>query len=348
MKAHVVMLGCIAVMAAIFASCAKKATNDYWPAKEWRTTEPGKVRMDAKGLEEIDAYVRSTRLDVSSVLVVRHGYIVFERYYHGGSDTLRSINQETPSVLSALIGVAIEQGLIESVDQPMIDFFPENEIIRSDPLVDKITIRHLLTMSDGIITAGNMIEFYFSDPKLSKKLKTDPGSRFRHNGISPYILSMILRKATGLKSLDFGRKHLFEPLGITNVVWHELKGDSRGLYGLMLTTRDMAKIGYLYLKKGIWNNEQVIPQEWVSESTRSQIATGESSAYRKDYGYCWWIYTFGAYPGYFAFGWRGQLICVVPELDLVAVLTTHAFGTEGGERPYFTIAEKYILGSVKK
>jgi CubicO group peptidase (beta-lactamase class C family) len=302
--------------------------------------------MNSKLLEEIDASVQQSLPLTSSVLVIRHGYIVFEKYYSGNADTTRSLYWATSSVLSALIGIAIEQGLIRSVDQKMIDFFPIKARTTMDARVREISIRHLLTMSDGIRSAGNMLELFFDeDNALSVPLKSNPGLVFDYNEASPQILSMIITSTTGLTALDYGKKFLFDPIGITEIEWKELQGISAGSYGIQLRTRDMARIGYLYLREGMWQGRRILSESWINESTRQQILTGQSKEHWRGYGFYWWVSNFYSYRGYFAYGIGGQTICVIPDLDIVAVVTTSDFRDEPSWN-YIDIIEKHVVSSV--
>jgi CubicO group peptidase (beta-lactamase class C family) len=222
--------------------------------------------------------------------------------------------------------------------------------------MSEVTLKHLLTMSDGISSSGNMIGYFFQDETQSKSLKRDPGAEFHFNGMSPQILSMIISKTTMMNALDFGKKYLFGPFGINDVVWAEQYGYSRGLWGILLTSRDMAKFGLLYLKSGAWDQDRILPAEWIAESTRPYIATGNSSNYWKNYGFNWWVCRFGNHQGYYAFGLAGQSICIVPDLDLVAVVT---FSETAANKPnwdimdgilekYLEFADKHLIAAVLK
>ena len=345
MKAIAAFLTVALLFSCLFLACSRESSSNYWPTSEWRVIAPEKAGIDATVLEGLSS-VQSILPDVSSILVVRKGYIALEKYYEGDAKTLRSTFDITKSVVSCLIGVAIKQGLINSIDKKMIDSFPENQIIRSDPLTQRITLRHLLTMSDGIRDSGNLLELYFNDPKMFKKLRADPGSIFQYNNMSAQIVSMILTNATGKSAFDYAKQHLFSPLGITECSWAKSRGISNGAYGILLTTRDLAKFGYLYLNKGTWEKQELIPEKWVADSTVEQITTEDSSNYFKQYGFYWWVHTFGAHPGYFACGWGGQILCIVPDLSIVAVVTSRETTLEGAEPKYLEVIEKNILNSI--
>jgi CubicO group peptidase (beta-lactamase class C family) len=367
MNKRSVVFGLVILTTVLCLSCEKRIQKAYWPTSEWQTVTPIQGKMDASVLNEIDPYVKANLPEVSSVLVLRNGYIVFERYFTGGIDTVRTLWNQTTSVLSAILGIAIDRGHIKNVDQKMIDFFPEKSAKSQDPRLSKITLRHLLTMTDGISASGNMLEFYFSDESKCQPLENDPGSEFTYNVVSPEILSLIITKATSRMAADLGREFLFGPLGIKEITWPESapvhewgktskRGYSRGLWGLALSTRDMAKIGYLYLNEGVWDDRRILQAEWVKESTKAQIVTGLSVDYWHGYGFHWWNCKFGSYPGFYSYGKSGQSICIVPDLRLVVVVTStdpQAFKPAGefideSLLKYLEFSEKYLIGAAQK
>jgi CubicO group peptidase (beta-lactamase class C family) len=345
MKSRIAVLGIAVLMCILMFSCATSTDKSYWPTKEWKSSPPGRQGMDPGKVRAIDSYIRETLPLTSSVLVARHGYIVFERYFTRDRSDTREIFSATKSVLSALVGIAISQGYLKGADQRLIEYFPENVSEKLNPQVTQITLRHLLTMSDGI--SKDDMNTYFTKSSLNNALRAEPGREFFYNSMSPQLLSMIITKTTGLKALDFGKKHLFEPLGIWNVSWLEDWGYSNGPYGLLLSTPDMAKIGYLYLKGGVWDNKQIAPREWVAESTRPHIQTREPPDEAWAYGYFWWVHPFRGYPGFVAYGAGCQSISVIPDLDLVVVLTT-SDPTDQGSEKYLSIIEDYVIPSIRK
>ena len=187
--------------------------RDYWPTGEWRISPPEQQGMDPDALAKISAFVTANFPGMSSILVIRHGYIVPEEYYRGNQAELLELYCETKSVLSALIGSALQLDFISGLDQKLTDFFPEFESPEMVAQVKTICIRHLLTMSSGLA-------FSTSNPKkipaeLAFPLRHEPGARFFYNNTDPQMLSMIISKATGLNASDFAGKHLFKSLGIT-------------------------------------------------------------------------------------------------------------------------------------
>jgi CubicO group peptidase (beta-lactamase class C family) len=222
-----------------------------------------------------------------------------------------------------LIGIAIQEGSIAGVDEKMISFFPEFDTKALDPQVREITIRHLLTMTAGFghDSLGTALPDKIQS-MLESPLQSEPGDEFAYNLTTSNILSMIITKTTGLMASEFGEEYLFEPLGISDFHWSDMILYTYGHGGLRLTTRDMAKIGYLYLNEGMWDGSQIISKEWVVESTKKQIDVIDSKMGIGDgHGYQWWSLTVDGHSGYTAWGYDGQHICVVPDLQIVVVTT---------------------------
>jgi len=190
---------------------------------------------------------------------------------------------------------------------------------------------------------------FISSDLASRELRNNPGEKLYYNSMSPQILSVILTKTTGMKALDFGNIQLFGPLGITKMRWQETFGYSRGATGIALTTRDMAKLGYLYLNKGNWDGKQIIPEQWVEDSTRIEIEVPVVPPFsiRLDYGFLWWIHKTADFDAFSAVGWGGQYITVVPALDLVVVIATVEYSHANAPR-YLSLIEKFIIASIEQ
>ncbi|MGY4312316.1 serine hydrolase domain-containing protein [Bradyrhizobium sp. JR3.5] len=289
--------------------------------------------------------------NIHSVLVVRSGKLVFERYFRGhdevpsrfygsrvedvafNADTLHNIKSVSKSVASLAVGIAIDRGLIRSINEPIFSFFPELSDLRS-PEKDRIQLMHALTMSMGLAwveatpaTGDDNDEVRMhraSDPcryVLGLSATAPPGQAFLYNTGALTLVSAIVRKATGHPLDEFARTALFEPLGITSFEWSRVKGDSDAGGGLRLRPRDMAKIGQLVLAGGRWNDRQIVPKAWIETSTESKLKATE----HQSYGYLWWLGQSrlnGRKVDWIgALGRGGQSIRIVPELDLVVVVT---------------------------
>jgi len=172
---------------------------EYWPTEEWQTSSPEKQSMNSEQLRQINEYVKEKLPSTSSVLVVRNGYIVFEEYYRLEKDDIRTLNCATKGITSALIGIALKEGYIDSIDQRMIDFFPEFDTEELNPQVREITIRHLLTKTTGF--GPDLLGIAFPDKiqnMLESPLRSEPGDEFAYNSTTSNLLSMIITKTTGL------------------------------------------------------------------------------------------------------------------------------------------------------
>jgi CubicO group peptidase (beta-lactamase class C family) len=324
-----------------------------WPTRGWQTAAPQDAGIDPSVLAGIDHGAHLTYPTLRSVLVVRHGRLVVERYYHGATPaSYFNVFSVTKSVTSALVGIALGDRELAGLDQPAGRLLARHLPPRPDPRIRAITLEHLLTMTAGLppdtapetppgwVRAGDWVGYL-----LRQRPATRPGTRFAYSSASSHLLSAIVADATGQTTLRYARDRLFAPLGIAsdpafepefaprNAAAYERAGfawptDPKGYhlgYGfLKLTARDMAKLGYLYLKGGAWEGGQVVPADYVRASTRRQVPTGRAADPGEGYGYQWWTMTERGHPAFAAIGLGGQLIEVVPDLDLVVVMTSAA------------------------
>jgi CubicO group peptidase (beta-lactamase class C family) len=242
-------------------------------------------------------------------------------------DSKHIIHSCTKSIVSALVGIAIEEGYIRGTGQRVIDLFPSRTIANLDANKREMTLEDLLTMSSGLDCQDSYLyrwrglnEMRQSDDWVQHVLDlpmiAEPGTRFEYcNGVS-FLLSAIIQETTGQTTLDFAREHLFGPLGITDVDWPaNPQGINIGWGELHMKPHDMAKIGHLYLHDGRWGDQQVVPAEWTSASTKKYI----DGTLQDGYGYQWWVDGTGYYV---ALGYAGQCIFVIPDLDLVVVFVS--------------------------
>jgi CubicO group peptidase (beta-lactamase class C family) len=309
---------------------AKK--REYWPTNGWKTSTPEQQGMDSAKLLIADEFIQNRLPDAFSLLVVKNGYLVFEKYYRWGSpDKYAVVHSVTKSVTSALIGIALDKGYLNSVDQKLIEFFPEYITDELDPRKKEITLKHLLTMSAGFKwndRGPSMGAWYTSSEWLKFSIQlpqeNNPGDVFNYNSSISHILSIILSKATKTSTLDFAKRNLFEPLGIQSAYWHQdPQGYHIGGFGLGLSARDLAKIGFLYLNNGYWNGQSIVSEYWVKESTGQHIQAPRHSIYGSfGYGYQWWVKKVDDCSSFRAWGRRGQFIVIVPKLDLVIAVTS--------------------------
>lgn len=312
----------------------------------WLVTTPEEQGLDSSKLNDLLAEISRKGLAIDGVVVVRHDAIVLERYFRNHkADTLHDLYSVTKSFVSALVGIALDQGLIKGVEQKALDFFPGKTFANPDPRKTGLTLENILTMSTGLQWTEGDPEYsalYVSRDwvanMLDRPLVVDPGSRFNYCSGCTHLLSAILNQATGDNPLVFASKALFEPLGIANYSW-DLNSQKIpiGGWGLKLAPRDLARFGLLYLRQGNWHGQQVVSSSWVETSTRSHISTGGS----EDYGYQWWIYP--DLQAYAAQGRYGQMIFVQPAADLVVVFTA----TIDGDNHELELIRQFILPALK-
>ena len=319
---------------------------------------------------------------IHSVLIYKDSLLVFEKYFEGhkfkwdgpnyygewvkwNKTTPHQIMSCTKSFVSACIGIAIDQGYIKSVHQSIFNFLPEHQQYRSDGR-ENITIEHLLTMTSGLqwdewhaahATSANDIDRLYiecwENPLncvFERPLVAKPGEEFTYNGGGLIALGEILKNATGMNLIEFGKAHLFEPLGINNIQWDTFpKGEVEAGGGLHLTPRDMLKFGIMYLNNGVWNGEQIINEDWVEKSAtayrnNSGIKLPIEDSGKNGYGYTWWISEVddGSHNTqmYRANGWGGQVIMVLPKKNAVVVFTS---GNYSSKSRLFKMLERYIL-----
>ena len=306
------------------------------PGSDWVTSSPEEQGMDAGKLEALMAYIDEHDMAVDSIIVVRHGRIVFEEYGPGYSSSQRhKLYSVTKSVTSMLVGIAIDQGFIEGLDVPALELLPEYDSASPDPRREQMTLEHLLTMSDGIDWREH--EYPYEDQRntvgqaelsadavqfvLDQPMARTPGEAWAYNSGASILLGAILEEATGRDLVLFAREVLFDPIGIGPVFWEQMSG---GHYqtggGLHMTPRDMARLGSLMLHNGNWNGEQIVPAGWVDRSTRIYY-----QAYGPyGYGYQWWILPDEL--GYRADGLYQQHIYILPEADMVIAVTADIRG----------------------
>jgi CubicO group peptidase (beta-lactamase class C family) len=323
-------------------------TAPYWPTDGWRTSSPEAQGMDSGRLAAMLAYIEDEDINIHSVLVVRHGYLVTEAYrYPYQPETLHSLQSCTKSIVSALVGIAIQQGAIDGVDQHVVDLFPERTIDRLDDTKRAMTVEHLLTMQSGL-TEADSEEIWQGDnltqALLDLPMSAEPGTRFVYSGIASQLLAEIVAETTGMSTLDFATQNLFEPLGIQETLWETVvPGHVNAGAGLWLTPRDMAKVGYLYLRDGQWEDTQILPPGWAAASATPHVDSPRmvDTQIADGYGYQWWVDGAGYYM---ALGAGGQTIFVQPDLDLVAVLTSGLVTDDGIPVGLF---EAFILPAVE-
>lgn len=341
---------------------------------DWPLATPSQVGMDGGLLEELAPQFEAWReANLHGVVMIRRGKLVFDRYFEGederygrplgrvahGPERLHDLRSISKSVLSLLFGVGFDRGWFGDMDRPILDFFPEHQDLRPWPVAG-VTLRHALTMSAGMqwneylpysnpenserrmIEAPDRARFVLEQP-----IARPPGITYNYNGGLTELLAIILTRRAGRPLQDFAREALFDPLGISEVEWITYAdGAPSAVSGLRLRPRDVARIGWMVLKGGIWRDQKLISQRWIDESTAPHM-NGEGLFF---YGYQWWLgrslVKRQEIRWVSAVGWGGQRMFIVPSLDLVVVVTAGLYGSPMMQSiPGEVVLRRYALAS---
>jgi CubicO group peptidase (beta-lactamase class C family) len=307
---------------------AQQESPAYWPTEGWQTSTPEEQGMSSELLAGMLATIQDQEYGIDSVSIVRNGYLVLDAaVYPFSTDSRHVIHSCTKSIVSALIGIALNKDIIESVDQPVLDFFPEKSGIAIDTNKEKMTLEHLLTMSAGLDCRDSYLYSWSGLRQmrgsrdwvkfmLELPMVEEPGTKFEYCNGGSFLLSAIIQETTGKSAQSFAEEFLFGPLGISDVVWpSNPQGINIGWGEIRMQPKDLAKIGYLYLNEGEWDAQLLIPSEWVETSTSKHIA----GTLQDGYGYQWWVARSGIYM---ALGYAGQYLVILPALEMVVVFTS--------------------------
>ena len=311
-----------------------------------------------KSAEKLDQIIQEEYENVNGMLVVQKGNVIFEKYYNGhGPDDAFHIASVTKTIISALIGICIDKGYIKSVDQRVIEFFPEYNVKSSE-----ITVRHLLTMTashpfvdwqeplEELCTQEDWVQY-----TLNRMGNGGEIGSFKYSSAGAHVLSAMITSTTGKSAREFANEYVFQPLGMREIPnynmkafgfddlfgkdvkgWvHDPNGISTGGWGLTLTVKDMAKFGQLYLNEGIHNGKQILSKSWIKESTEMN---------QNQYGYLWWFREEDGIFSYCAMGDGGNMICCIPEKELVVVIASEIIPNAGDR---WELIVKYILPGIQ-
>ncbi len=303
-----------------------------WPTPDWEEASPEARGMDSNRLMQLHTFIQDQSLPIYAMLIVRHGALVFEHYYQGyTTHSSFPIASCTKSILSSLIGIAFCKDSLHAFDQTLPDFLADEHLFKLDEQKRVITLRHLLTMVSGMdnLSSGRYhFEGYksYMEAVFATPLLNPPGQAFCYGDPPVQVLAYLLESVMQTDLLTFATEQLFRPLKIATDVQHGFRwektpeGRYRGASGLHLRPRDMAKFGYLYLHRGYWEDQPLIPSSYAQASIQAHNTGGwpEDDAY----GLLWWITTLGEHAAFFAAGLGGQFIFVVPAVDLVVVISS--------------------------
>jgi CubicO group peptidase (beta-lactamase class C family) len=341
------------LITSMLAGCGPSAADleavDFAPLvrEDWEVSTPEEQGLDPMLVAEM--YYDAAELEtIYSLLVIKNGYLIAEDYFNEGSvDQKDRLQSATKSYTSALVGIALEQGCLSSVDQKMLDFFPEVAGKITDPRKEQITIRNMLEMRGGYpneethqdLWAGLLSGHY---PPLIEEfpLVSDPGTRFHYSNLTSNWLGIIVDRTCGMNLKAYADEHLFSPLDVKAGEWgQDAEGHNNGCGDLHLTARDAGKFGLLYLNDGVYKGNQIVPADWVHNSLQTYSvneAFVKKVGHFRDigYGYHWWSANAGEHHVNFAWGHGGQLIVLVDEFDMVIVTTSYPFWLEHSDQSW--------------
>ena len=280
---------------------------------------------------------------LESFLIIKDQKLIFEEYFYGYNRTqLHHIHSCTKSITSLLLGISLERHNKLNVDEPVFNFFPQDDTLKT-PEKEKITLKHVLTMTSGLPEDD---DFEKDDPDdlvkqmLSQPLESTPGEKFKYNNNGTDLLGSIINTLEKKQADEFAKEVLFNKLGISEFYWQRENGVLHCHSDLHMYPRDMAKIGLLVLNNGSWNGEQIVPREWIDMSTKPHVAESEFF----DYGYQWWYRSKrnrswwenpvhgsnNEHDMFLALGYGGQYIMVVRDLNMVIVTTSSDYNEDNG------------------
>jgi CubicO group peptidase (beta-lactamase class C family) len=317
------------------------------PGDDWQVSTPAEQGLDPMLVAKL--YYNAAQVEtIHSLLVIKNGYLIAEQYFHQGSVEQKArIQSATKSVTSALVGIALEQGCLSSVDQKMMDFFPELAGRITDPRKNQITLRQMLQMRAGYPweeSTPELFEMLYHGfrPSLlaSVPLVSDPGTQFEYSNLTSHLIGVIVARACETDLKSYAQQHLFAPLDVEMGEWiQDWEGYYNGHADLHLTARDMAKFGLLYLNDGEYGGKQIVPADWVRDSL--QIYSENAWKFRvgrnwrdNGYGYQWWSIRSGDHRYNLAWGHGGQQIALLDELGMVIVVTADPLFGQHGDAPW--------------
>jgi CubicO group peptidase (beta-lactamase class C family) len=321
-----------------------RVERDRGPVGGWPICSPDEVGVSSSLLSDLTRYIERELPHIRCLLVVHGGCLVYERYFQGlGREDLHELMSGAKSLTATLVGIALQEGFLRDVDQKLVAFCSDCAAWDTDPRLERITLRHLLTMTSGLHWGNSPAEvdrWLQSDGWLRRAFELpvvdEPGTAFAYKP-DPRLVAWIVSQATGMAASAFARTYLFEPLGISRWQWPIDAGQD----GISLRPRDMATLGYLYLNGGRWGDRQVVQGAFVDQATRRQVQGGFPE--NEGYGYYWWVKTIQGHRAFYASGFGGQYILVVPELDVVVAITSNP------DRPHLenrTIVGERVMAAI--
>jgi CubicO group peptidase (beta-lactamase class C family) len=357
------------MLSLVFALLSPLAGGQTTSPDGWSTIAPSTAGISIQRLAQMEQAIKAGDFKtVTSVLIARHGKLTYEHYFDSdGVDGLRNTRSATKTITGMLIGAAIDRRLIPSTDAHVLDYLQDHLPLENpDPRKSKITVEDFLTMSsllecddENSFSRGNEERMYLVEdwakftlnlpirgfPGWELKPKDSPyGRSWSYCTAGPTTLGVVLERAVKRPVPDFARDALFGPLGITSVKWQfQPLGTAMTGGGLELRSRDLLKLGQLYLDDGVWSGSRILSSEWVEKSLRPHANAREDT----DYGYLWWLQTFHAHSrslrSYGMYGTGGNKVLVFPDEALVVVITTTNYRVQGAAALTDKLMVDYIL-----
>ena len=363
---------CFVVLGMVGGVCAQAAPAAR-ETEDWAVASPESAGLSAVPLEAMEKAIRAGEFKkIGSVLIARHGKLVYERYFDGDASTQRDTRSATKSITDILVGIAIAEKKLSGVDARVLALLPDRarKLQNPDPRKDRITVEDFLTMSSILecddwndASRGNEERMYVVEDwaqfildlpvrgrmHLGERVEAPPyGRNFSYCTGGVFTLSEVLAKATGVRTDRYAQEKLFGPLGITDAAWvySPLNVPQTG-GGLRLSSRDLLKIAELYRAGGLWREKRMVDEAWVKTSTRPHARIDDQT----EYGYLWWLKAFKSgeksYPAFYMSGNGGNKVAVFPELDLAVVLTSNNYNTKGMHEQTDRLLTDYILRAVE-
>lgn len=333
---------------ALASALPVRAQTEPAPNPPAHSAAPSPQERGDAAFQRVDAVLATQLTDVQSAVVLLRGRTVYSYYRDGNADALRDTQSAAKSAMSALVGAALAQGHIASADQRVVELVPEWAPLNSDPRAATITLRHLLTLTAGFVQEDSARTRAGTAAALpvrqawARPLGSEPGQTFAYDNSVVPLLTAVLEKATGMPLPEYARQQLVGPLQMAE------PGYDRGR--LALRTQDMAKLGQLYLQRGLWEGRQLLPAAFVDDSVRVHNAGGPPV--RLPYGYLWWVIPSQASPSqpplFMASGWGGQFIWVHPAMELVIATTATASAQSASRGHALQLIRQHLFAAAQR
>jgi CubicO group peptidase (beta-lactamase class C family) len=335
-------------------------------------TTPAAAGLSSTRLEAMEKDIASGQFQkIGSILIARHGKLVYEHYFAGDATTLRDTRSASKTITGMLVGIAIDQKKLAGAGAKIVSFFPDKRPLQNpDPRKEQITVEDFLTMSSLLecddwneFSRGNEERMYLIEdwirftldlpikgfaPWVKKPADSPYGRSFSYCTAGASTLGGVLGRVTKMPVEDFAQQALFTPLGISHAQWaFSPLGMAQTGGGLRLRSRDLLRLAQLYLAGGTFNGQRVVARQWIETSTRPHVRIDDDT----EYGYFWWLKHFGPTDkqslAYYMNGNGGNKVAVFPDLDMTVVITTTNYNTKGMHEQTDRLLHEYIVAAAQ-